>query len=138
MQGAAWALERIETVGLDQAKEEFKRRGAFGIPLRVTQQDERRFSEAIRMNVLDTILIMALVVLHDEFGFGTQRLNRFKARYNFKAESMVEDPDIKWSDMKGILLEECNIDLPPVRWVDGVDPSEVPMNERKDWKCNGR
>lgn len=62
------------------------------------------------MTCLDTILIMSLVTLHDEFGFGTERLNRFKKRFNLKSQTIAGGYET-WQGMKDILLEECGMKL---------------------------
>lgn len=49
------------------------------------------------------------VMLHDEFGFGHDRLNRFKERFNFKAEC-IGDSFTDWQDQIEILREECGLE----------------------------
>lgn len=69
----------------------------------------QEFTDNAKNMMLDTILILASVTLHDEFGFGRERLNRFKKRFNFKAECIGENYT-DWNDQISILKEECGLE----------------------------
>ena len=53
---------------------------------------------------------MSLIVLKDEFDFGTKRLDRFKKRFNDKTECL-ETGNVTWIDMIEQIREENNIKL---------------------------
>lgn len=63
-----------------------------------------------RLQILDTVLTMSLIVLKDEFDFGTKRLDRFKKRFNDKTECL-ETGNVTWIDMIEQVREENNIKL---------------------------
>ena len=124
LEGAQWALDHVKEDGLEKTVKEFDRRGTWLIPLRISNAEEQAFIKRVNHNVIDTVLVMSLITLHDEFGFEKEELDRFKQRFNLKSESMADDPDVKWHDIIDVLKEECDIDLDDIRWANGVDPSE--------------
>ena len=75
--------------------------------------DPRELDQDFRdatLQILDTVLIMSLIVLKDEFDFGTKRLDRFKKRFNDKTECL-ETGNVTWIDMIEQVREENNIKL---------------------------
>lgn len=109
LQGMSYALRVAKEKGIDGLEEELKRRQAYNIPIRISNKELQEFTTNAKNMMLDTILILASVTLHDEFGFGHDRLNRFKERFNFKAECIGED-FTDWQDQIAILKEECGLE----------------------------
>ena len=79
------------------------------MPSAVQRKDIEKFENEVKQNCLDTVLIMALITLRDEFEFGKVRLKRFKERFSLKTECL-QDGDINWEDLRGALLEETGIE----------------------------
>ena len=109
LQGMSYALKVAKEKGIDGLEEELKRRKAYNIPVRIGDKELQAFTDNAKNMMLDTILILASVTLHDEFGFGHDRLNRFKERFNFKAEC-IGDSFTDWQDQIEILKEECGLE----------------------------
>lgn len=109
LQGMSYALRVAKEKGIDGLEEELKRRQAYNIPIRISNKELQAFTDNAKNMMLDTILILASVTLHDEFGFGHDRLNRFKERFNFKAEC-IGDSFTDWQDQIDILREECGLE----------------------------
>lgn len=109
LQGMSYALRVAKEKGIDGLEEELKRRQAYNIPIRISNKELQQFTDNAKNMLLDTILILASVTLHDEFGFGHDRLNRFKERFNFKAEC-IGDSFTDWQDQIEILREECGLE----------------------------
>lgn len=109
LQGMSYALRVAKEKGIDGLEEELKRRQAYNIPIRISNKELQEFTTNAKNMMLDTILILASVTLHDEFGFGHDRLNRFKERFNFKAEC-IGDSFTDWQDQIDILKEECGLE----------------------------
>lgn len=109
LQGMSYALKVAKEKGIDGLEEELKRRQAYNIPIRISNKELQAFTDNAKNMMLDTILILASVTLHDEFGFGHDRLNRFKERFNFKAEC-IGDSFTNWQDQIAILKEECGLE----------------------------
>ena len=64
----------------------------------------------IKMNTIDTVLIMSCMVLRDEFGFGQKRIKQFFDRFNLKTECIC-DGDVIWDDFIDALREETGIEF---------------------------
>ena len=109
LQGMSYALRVAKEKGIDGLEEELKRRQAYNIPIRISNKELQAFTDNAKNMMLDTILILTSVTLHDEFGFGHDRLNRFKERFNFKAECIGDD-FTDWQDQIDILREECGLE----------------------------
>ena len=127
LEGLAFCLRTLEQNGNDveALKAEIRRRGAGSIPLALSRADENRFCKAVRENCLDTVLIMTLAVLHDTFGFGRIRANRFKTAFN-QAAKYLQDDCINWTEIRKGLEEQLGMVI-GIRWANGHEvrnPSE--------------
>lgn len=100
--------DKLKEKGADEVIKELNWRIPNGYTMRVSDAELTRHSNAIKETVLDTVLIMSLCVLHDEFGFGTERLKRYKERFNLKSQCLA-DNYIVWADLQKTLLDECKI-----------------------------
>lgn len=108
-EGMSYALRYAREHGLDALEEDLKRRAAYDIPIRISQKELQEFTNNAKSMILDTVLILTSVTLHDEFGFGRERLERFIKRFNFKAECIREEYT-DWQDQIEILKEECGLE----------------------------
>lgn len=108
-EGMSYALRYAKENGLEALENELKKRGAYNIPIRISDKDLKAFTDNAKMMLLDTVLILASMTLHDEFGFGHDRLQRFVERFNFKAECIGDDYTT-WQDQIDILKEECGLE----------------------------
>lgn len=101
--------DMLKNDGAEKTLETIERYVGNGYLLQISPADYTRFENQVKNNVLDTVLIASLLVLHDKFGFGTERLNRFKQAFNTQAECLADDY-VKWNDIQEILLDECSIE----------------------------
>lgn len=108
-EGMSYALRYAKANGLEALENDLKRRGAYNIPVRISDKDLKEFTNNAKMMLLDTVLILASMTLHDEFGFGKSRLERFIKRFNFKAECIGEDYTT-WQEQIDILKDECGLE----------------------------
>lgn len=76
-EGMAFALRIAREKGVDELEKEIARRNISGINARLTHQEIDQASDRIKQMVLDTVLAMSCMTLHDEFGFGKNRLIQF-------------------------------------------------------------
>lgn len=111
MSGAAWILEIAKRDGIDKAEEELKRRGAVFVPLEIPTKILDEFSEKVKWNAIDTIVLLSCATLRDEFGFGHDRLVRFMDRFTEKAECLSEPDCVKWNDYIEMMKEEVGIEF---------------------------
>jgi len=56
-------------------------------------------------------LIISLMVLHDKFGYGEKRLNKFIDEYHKQLEAYNDGYVENVEDFKTVLREECGIEL---------------------------
>lgn len=108
--GARWAFELIEKKGLEEAKKEFEWRGIQNAPLNIEQSEIKRFEQNLRDNCGRTMSAMVCLTLHDEFGFGHDRLEKFITRWNLKVACLSEDL-YDWPDLAQVLKDECGVDV---------------------------
>lgn len=110
LQGMAYALKIAEEKGVDGLREEIKYRNATYVPIAISRKAMDECVNNIKMNTIDTMLILSASTLRDEFGFGKERLARFIERFNHKAECLI-DGFCTWDDQMTMLAEECGIKL---------------------------
>lgn len=110
LQGLQFGLKIAEADGIEALREEVKRRGAYDIPVCLPHKVLEEFSERVKNQTLDAVMVLTLVVLRDEFGFGKKRLQQFMDRFDFKTECLV-DGFTTWPEQLDILKEECGIEL---------------------------
>ncbi|MBP0068138.1 hypothetical protein JYQ79_15505, partial [Anaerobutyricum hallii] len=65
--------------------------------------------ENIKNQTLDTVNILTAMTLHDEFGFGAARIERFRKRFDFKTECLMEDY-VTWLEMIDALKKETGLE----------------------------
>lgn len=109
--GAAWALRRIEEIGLDEFRKELEWRNVMGIPCTITKAQLHDFEDRNRLNILQTVLLMSMTVLVDEFEFNRDMLLRFRDRFNFKTSCLVDDY-VNWEDLQKTLRDELKVECP--------------------------
>ena len=108
--GMLYALKIAKEKGIEGLEEEIKYRNITEIPIALPRAKIDECIENIKLNTIDTMLILSAVTLRDEFGFGKERLARFIERFNLKTDCLVEDY-CTWDDLRQNLEEECGIKL---------------------------
>lgn len=122
-EGIAFALKYLKEHNNDVSalEAEVKRRGAWGIPLILGQAEEKEFCTRVRENCIDTIGLLSLGVLHDEFGFGTGRCRRFMDAF-IKGGELLGADLMYWSDLQKGVKEELGLNI-NIRW-NGRNPQK--------------
>ena len=110
MEGMAQALRIAKAKGIDGLEADLKMRNITGLPCAVSRAAMDECIMNIKYNVVDTFTILVAYTLHEKFGFGKTRLNRFIHDFNFQAECLDEDY-CTWEDQIEILRQECGLDL---------------------------
>lgn len=108
-EGMAYALKIAKEKGIEGLEEELRFRNATRIPVAVSRKACDECIQKIKENTVDTVIILSAVTLHDEFGFGAQRLKRFQERFEYKAECISEDYT-NWNEQIEILKQECGLE----------------------------
>lgn len=109
----AWRLLRDagNKEGAELIAGEIKARGKSPVKLAVTSKEIATAMAPMKWCMYETFQCMALMVLHDEFGFGKIRCQRFLKRWNFKTDCM-SDGFVDWADQVEAVRNEIGIDLP--------------------------
>lgn len=108
--GMAFALKIAKEKGIEGLEEECRYRGCTNLPSRVPKRAADEFVEQMKNNTIDTILMMSVAVLRDEFEFDKKRLERFQDRFMLKTECLIEDY-CTWDDIREALKEETGLEL---------------------------
>lgn len=109
-EGMLYALNIAKEKGIDELEKEVKLRGYTNLPTQVSKKAMEECILNIKHNVVDTFVILSVATLHDEFGFGKKRAQRFIERFNLKADCLAEDY-CTWEDQIDIIKEELGIEL---------------------------
>ena len=75
--GLAMAMTIAEREGIPALREEIRFRGVTNIHTSIAKKELNEASQKIKEMTLDTMLVLAVATLHDEFDFGTKRCQRF-------------------------------------------------------------
>lgn len=113
-QGMAYAYKIITECEPGKEREalakEIKMRGLTNVPITVPKRIIDDAVAQIKVNTLQTVLVMLVAVLHDEFGFGQKRCQQAIDRFNAKAECLADDY-CDWQDYIDVIKEELGITL---------------------------
>lgn len=112
--GLDLALRIVREGGLEALEKEIRFRGVTGIRTSLASKDLDKASRKIKEMTLDTFTILSIAALHDEFGFGEKRINRFMRKLEEGAEYLMDDL-ATWQDYIDSIKEQLNIHL-EVRW----------------------
>nr|DAL19484.1 MAG TPA_asm: hypothetical protein [Caudoviricetes sp.] len=96
--------------GLEALEKECRFRGVTGIHTSLARKDLDKASEKIKQLVSECCVIMAIAVLHDEFGFGQKRCQKFMAGMD-KTSDYIDQGLAEWIDYVQAIKEELGIEL---------------------------
>lgn len=108
--GLMLAEKIVKEGGLERLQEEIKYRGITGIHTQLAKKEIEKASEVIKMTTIDTILLLALSTVRDEFGFGEKRMQRLINRMEKKATCLIGNM-ATWEDFRETIKEETGIEV---------------------------
>lgn len=108
--GLLLALKIVKEGGVEALEEEIRFRNITGIHTALSRKDLNEASEKIKARTVDTLTVLSVVTVRDEFGFGKQRLQRFVDRMNLKADCLLSDM-VTWEDFIKDIEEDIGIKL---------------------------
>lgn len=106
--GLAMALTIAERDGIAALRDEIHFRGVTNIHTSIAKKELNAASQKIKEMTLDTMLVLAVATLHDEFDFGAKRCQRFIDRMVKKADCMLDDM-VTWEDYIAAIEAEMGI-----------------------------
>lgn len=108
--GLAMALRIAESDGIEGLRKEIKFRGVTGIHTALAKKELDQASKQIKEMTLDTMIVLAVATLHDEFDFGQKRCQRFMDRLELKAGCLIDDL-ATWPDYIKAIKDEIGLEL---------------------------
>lgn len=108
--GLLLAERIVKEGGLERLQEEIKYRGITGVHTQLAKKEIEKASEVIKMTTIDTILLLALSTVRDEFDFGEKRMQRLINRMEKKATCLIGDM-ATWEDFRETIKEETGIEV---------------------------
>lgn len=108
--GLDLALRIVREGGLEALEREVRFRGVTGIHTSLATKDLAKASQQIKEMTLDTFTILGIASLHDEFGFGQQRCQRFISKMEEGADYLINDL-ATWKDYTEEIKKRLKIDL---------------------------
>jgi hypothetical protein len=112
--GLKLALDIVRERGVEGLEEEIRFRNITGLHTSLASKDLDKASAKIKNMTVDTVTVMSVAVLRDEFGYGTKRCKRFIDRMNLKAECLMDNM-VSWKDFIDDIEEDLGISL-RIRW----------------------
>ena len=93
LEGMKYALRFLEANGnsVEALRDEVAARGALGLPIPVSTKELDNYERAVKANQLDCIVVLALAILHDKYGFGEKRIKAFLDSFMLCADAMEHD-----------------------------------------------
>lgn len=108
--GLLLALSIVKDGGVEALEEEIRYRNITGINTALSRKELNEAAEKIKERTVDTLTVLSVATVRDEFGFGKQRLLRFVERMNLKAECLLSDM-VTWEDFIKDIEEDIGIKL---------------------------
>ena len=112
--GLLLAQRIVREGGTEALDKEIKFRGCTGVHTSLASKDLDVASQKIKEMALDVFLVLGIAALHDCFGFGQKRCQRWKDKIDEGADIILDDM-ATWKDYTDSIKEELNLDL-EVRW----------------------
>ena len=112
--GLLLAQRIVRESGVEALDREVKFRGCTGIHTSLAAKDLDAASKKIKEMALDVFLVLGIAALHDCYGFGQKRCQRWKDKIDEGADLILDDM-ATWKDYTDSIKEELNLDL-DVRW----------------------
>lgn len=89
-EGAAFFMKLIEELGYEEAKRQLSMRIDKKISICVKPEIIDKSTANVKENIYNNMVAFIYTVLHDEFGFGKDRMLRFKKEFDLLAETVYE------------------------------------------------
>lgn len=108
--GLLLALKIVKEDGIKALEDEIRYRGIVKVHTQLAKKELEKASEQIKLNTLDTVLLLAISSVRDEFDFGQKRLQRLITRMESKSSCLIGDM-ATWEDFRECMKEETGIEI---------------------------
>lgn len=96
--GMDYALRIAKKDGGEGLEKEIKKRGITGISINLSHKEMERATENMRNMMFDTFMCFTLGILHDEFGIGPERAQRFIDKF-LEGVELMDQGVITWQQI---------------------------------------
>ena len=108
--GLDLALRIVRDGGIEALEREIKFRGITGVHTSLASKDLDKAAQKIKEMTLDTFTILGIAVLHDDFGFGQKRCQKFMDGMD-RGDDYLTDDMATCEDYRRSIKEKLNLDL---------------------------
>ena len=108
--GMDLALRVVKDGGIEALEREILARGRLGLKASITTKELDLASQHIKEIAIATIRIACVSILHDQFGFGQQRCQKFMDAFD-KITSYLENGWAVWMDLIETIKQDMDLDL---------------------------
>lgn len=108
MQGMLYAVNVVKELGLEALEKDINKRGVLKVPLAYTDKQIDEFWKQLSENLYATMTCVTGMVLHDEFGFGKQRLHKFREEFQKATNASL---NLDWLGEHYVTLEDYAVEL---------------------------
>ncbi len=110
LEGMQYAYDFAKKNGLDALEEEIKFRCNTKLPYTTNRQQVIEFQEMIKQRMLSTVALMSVLILREEFDFGSKSLKRFSDKFKDNTEQL-QSGDLTWRDTYEAMVEEVGFGI---------------------------
>lgn len=110
LEGMKYAYNYARKFGLDELEKDIKFRGATNLPYSVDRRQVINFQEETKERILSTVMLMSVLILREEFGYGRKRIEKFSEKFKENTEQL-QSGDLTWKDTYEAMVEEVGFSL---------------------------
>ncbi len=96
--GMLFGWKILKENGIEALEKEFEYREETHTPICLTKEEAEKYIQGPKHRSTDTIMVLAMITLLDEFGMKKKRLEKFRGVYEKKAMEYLERPHIELKD----------------------------------------
>lgn len=108
MQGMLYSVNVVKESGLEALEKDINKRGVLKAPLAYTDKQIDEFWKQLSENLYATMTCVTGMVLHNTFGFGKQRLHKFREEFQKATNASL---DLDWLGEHYVTLEDYAVEL---------------------------
>lgn len=108
MQGMVYACKIAKEKGIDYLVQDIKRRGVLKVDIYCTDKKIDELWNGISESINNNTIITAMYILKNEFGFGKDRLKKFKDLYKKATDDVL---DLDYMGEHYVTLEDYAVEL---------------------------
>lgn len=108
--GMDYAYRILKEKGIESLEKRVDRNRKTFAPAFLSDYHLDEFEKEVKTNCILTIMCSAIMVLHDKFGYGPKRLERFKDELIEMCDSVAKKY-LSFNDIVSVIREETGIEL---------------------------